>query len=220
MSLPNPFPEARHPHRRRLDKHARHIIRQMLRPRAAQRAGTLQVQVRQLDSAVSLHEDRDRLHPDSDRFAPGVRVVVGPETRSLLVQLLASRDLRVQQQLVREIRHQILKKVLAAVKRAKSAQAARDAVARAAQGTRDAAVSAGRATRKGTDRLAAWFRSLPEKTRNRVARRNVRVVGNRPRTTTRTRFAPVARTRAAVGDGRETRARKPAPERTSRAART
>lgn len=135
MSLPNPHPERllkRHPHRRRLPRHARHLVRQMLRPRVAMRAGTLQTHVRQLDSAVNIAERPDRVHPDHDRHAPGVRVLVGPETRSLLRQLLDSRDLRVQQQLVREIVHQVQKRTLAALRRAARMEKARELASRAA----------------------------------------------------------------------------------------
>lgn len=176
-----------HPHHRRLSRHARHIIRDMLKARVARRAGTLQVQVRQLDSAVSLHEDQSRLHPDDDRFAPGVRVALGPETRSLLRQLLESRDLRHQQQLVREIRHQVTRRVIAAVRRI-----------RAVERTRELAGKAVRGARKRGGQLARWLGRLPARTRDAVAR------SNRARVTQRTsRHSTVTRTRIPGPETRE-----------------
>jgi hypothetical protein len=189
-----------HPHRRRLPRHARHLIKQMLRPRVAMRAGTLHVHAKQLDSAVNLREYPDRLHPDSDRHAPGVRVVVGPETRSLLRQLLESRDMRVQQQLVREIVHQLQKRMVAAIKRARRMKKAREMAGKAARGVR-------------RSRLWGWFRSLPSRAKALATGRTTRTVGNRkPATRTRT---VSSRTRTTVGDGRAART-KPAGERTTR----
>lgn len=185
----------RHPHRRRLPRHARHIIRQMLAFRAAARGSVLQAHVRQLDSAVNLTDSPDRLHPDTDRHAPGVRVRVGPGTRSLLRQLLESRDLRVQQQLVREVVHQVQKRLLAAMKRA----------ARWEKGKRAAA--------------GAWFRGLAAG-RGARSRARARFGSRAPVTRTVGSRTPAARTRAtrAVGDGRA--ARTAVPPRAKRAART
>ena len=198
MSLPNPHPErlTGHPHHRRLPRHARHLVRQMLKPRVAARAGLLQTHARQLDSAVNLADYPDRLHPDHDRHAPGVRVAVGPETRSLLRQLLDSRDVRVQQQLVREVIHQVQKRTLAALKRAARLEKARETAGKAARGVR-------------SSRVWPWFRSLPSKARNRVAGRTTRVVGNR-KPATRTRAAAGTRTRAAIGGDLASRAKQPA----------
>jgi hypothetical protein len=162
----------------------------MLRLRVATRASVLTAHVRQLDSAVNLREHPDRLHGDSDRSAPGVRTVVGPETRSLLRQLLASRDVRVQQQLVREIRHQLQKRVLAALKRA-----------RAVEKLREQAVRAARAAGRSGGLLIVWFRGSAGRARTRLGGRTTRVVGNRK---------PAARTRATAA----TRARTPASART------
>lgn len=197
-----------HPHRRRLPRHARHLVNQMLKLRVGTRASVLQTHVRQLDSAVNLADDRDRLHPDVDRAALGVRVVVGPETRSLLRQLLESRDLRVQQQLVREIGHQILKRVLAAAVRARRVARARERAGRIV-----------RAVRRRGGLVLRWVRGRPRWVRERVTGRTTRTVGGRT-PATRTRSTPAARTRAAVSDGRATRAKKPAPERASRASRS
>ncbi len=196
-----------HPHRRRTPRHARTLIRQMLKFRTAMRAGTLQVHAMQLDSAVNRKDYPDRVHPDSDRFGPGVRVVVGPETRSLLRQLLESRDIRVQQQLVREIIHQIQKRTIAAVKRAKRLEKARELAGRSVQATR-------RAARRHGGRLGAWFRSLPARAKAGITGRTTRTVGNR-KPATRTRTTTAARPRAAAGDGRATRTKQPT-ERTSR----
>jgi hypothetical protein len=188
----------------------------MLKNRVAQRGGTLQVQVRQLDSAVSLAESPDRLHPDTDRLASGVRVVVGPETRSLLRQLLESRDLRVQQQLVREIRHQILRKVLAAMKRIKAIErtmAASAATARAARrrgswllnwfrsaGSRARAQFAGRLHRPAAARKRLVARSRPtlmlEDRADRTTRTRGRGFGTLPERPARVRKRPAARTRS------------------------
>jgi hypothetical protein len=171
------------------------------------RVGTLQTHAMQLDSAVNLKDYPDRVHQDHDRYAPGVRAVVGPETRSLLKQLLDSRDRRVQQQLVREILHQVRKRVYAAAKRAARMEKAREKASRAA-----------RATRRRGSQLLTWLRALPGRAKARVTGRTTRVVGNRA--ITRSRNVTTARTRAAVGDGRATRAKKPAPARASRASRT
>lgn len=202
MSLPNPYPEHRagHPHRRRLPRHARHIIRQLLKLRVATRASVLTAHARQLDSAVNLREHPGRLHADSDRSAPGVRVVVGPETRSLLKQLLDSRDLRVQQQIVREILHQLQKRTLAALKRVRAAEKAREKA-------REKAGQASRATRRGGVLLLRWFRVLPARARTQFGTRAARTAGSRK---------PVTRT---VGNRtpatRKPAVRKPA-ERTAR----
>jgi hypothetical protein len=190
-----------HPDRRRLPNHARHLARQMLKPRTATRASVLQKHTMQLDSAVSLREDPNRLHPDHDKFPPGIRVVVGPETRSLLRQLLESRDRRVQQQLVREIVHQIQKRIIAAAKRIRRMDKARELTGRAA-----------RSAQRTACKVPGWLRSRASKARSRFGGRTVRTVGNRkPSARTRTQASP--RIRAAVGDGRT--ARKPA-ERTTR----
>lgn len=194
-----------HPHHRRLPRHARHLVKQLLKPRVAMRAAVLQRHAVQLDSAVNLRENPDRLHPDHDRHVPGVRVVVGPESRSLLKQLLDSRDIRVQQELVREIIHQFQKRMYAAAKRAARLETARRVAGRTASRIR-------------RSRLWPWLRSLPSLVKALVTGRTTRTVGNR--TTTRTRRSTTTRTRAAVGDGRATRTKKPAPERASRATRT
>jgi hypothetical protein len=202
LTLPNIHPERApgHPHRRRLPRHARHIIRQMLKPRAAVRASVLQTHAKQLDSAVNLRDYPDRVHPDSGRHAPGVRVAIGPETRSLLRQLLESRDLRVQQQLVREIIHQVQKRTIAALKRVKAVERSLARAGKIARGAR----------RQG-GRLADWFGSLPARTRARLGGRVTRTVGNRKpaaRTRARTGTAP-ARTRARTGTA-PARTREPA----------
>jgi hypothetical protein len=204
LTLPNPFPEAasRHPHSRRLPKHARHLIGQMLKGRLAVRGSVLQTQTRQLDSAVNLREHPDRLHPDHDRHAPGVRVVLGSQTRSLLRQLRESRDIRVQQQLVREIIHQVQKQVLAVLRRAARMEKALERGARAV-----------RSTRKQGKRLAAWLRVLPRRTRDKWNSRHIRVVGGRPRTTAaRPRKPAASRTRVGISVWTRTpaRTRKPA----------
>jgi hypothetical protein len=178
-----------HPHYRRLPRHARHLVKQMLKPRVAMRAGTLQAHVGQVDSAVNLKDYPDRVHPDHDRRAPGVRVAVGPETRSLLRQLLESRDVRVQQQLVREIVYQVQKRTIAAARRAKVAEKARALPGKAARGTAKAA----RGTAKGVSR--AWSWTWPW-SRARTARRASRAAG--AATVTRTRHMTSVRGRGAV----------------------
>ena len=195
MSLSNPFParKVRHPHSRKLPQHARHVIRQMLKARVAPRASVLQAHARQLDSAVNLSEHPDRVHPDSDRHSPGVRVVVGPATRSLLRQLLASRDLRVQQQLVREVLHQIQKLTLSALRRVRAAEKARAAGERAA-----------RSVRRHAGAAWTWLAGRSHWVRDKVTGRSVRVVGGRK---------PAVRTR---GPQPAARARKPASKRPER----
>jgi hypothetical protein len=168
----------------------------MLRPRAASRASVLMSHVQQLDSAVNLRDYPDRLPPDSDRHSPGVRVIAGPETRSLLRQLLASRDLRTQQQLVREIRHQVQKRVLAALRRARAMERARERLGKVARGARHHG-----------GRLLGWLRSAAGRARGA---RETRTVGNR-KPVTRARTGGQARTREPVA-----RTRKPA-ERATRA---
>lgn len=177
----------------------------MLKLRVAVRAGTLQTHARQLDSAVNLKDYPDRVHPDSDRFAPGVRTAVGPETRSLLKQLLDSRDLRVQQQLVREIVHQLQKRVLAAAKRAARLEKAREVTGRAVRGVR-------------RSRLWAWLGSRPRWVREKVTGRATRTVGNRkPATRTRSKPADLtSRTRTPAAGTRTTRPRKPPADRAER----
>jgi hypothetical protein len=183
----------------------------MLKLRVAMRAGVLQTHAKQLDSAVNLREYPDRVHPDHDRHAPGVRVIVGPETRSLLRQLRDSRDLRTQQQLVREIIHQIQKRVLSALKRAARAEKAR----RAAEKARE---RAGRlADRVRRSRLWPWLRALPGRAKKLAGGRTVRVVGNRT-SAPRTRTAAPARTRAKAPAPARPRAKASAPERTRTAA--
>jgi hypothetical protein len=177
-----------HPDRRRLPQHARHLVRQMLKPRTATRASVLQKHAMQLDSAVSLREDPNRLHPDHDKFAPGIRVVVGLETRSLLRQLLESRDRRVQQQLVREIVHQIQKRIIAAAKRMRRMAKARELTSRAA-----------RSTQRTACKVPGWLRSRASKARSRFGGRTVRTVGNR-KPAARTRTQPPARTQRKPAD--------------------
>ena len=171
-----------HPHYRRLPRHARHLIRQMMKPRVAMRAGTLQTHVSQLDSAVNLKEHPDRVHPDHDRRAPGVRVVIGPETRSLLRQLLESRDMRVQQQLVREIIHQVQKRTLSAIKRIKAVEKTREVAGKAARGT----------ARAGS-RAWSWARLLGGRARHLSAGRAPRTGSTA--TVTRTRHMTTVRGR-------------------------
>jgi hypothetical protein len=200
-----------HPDRRRLSKHARHLVKQMLRPRVATRGGTLQVHAAQLDRAVNPGRSQSA---DLTQHGTGVRTVVGPETRSLLRQLQTSKDVQVQRHLVREIVDQIRSRVRAAERRAAAIRKARERAAQAAQATGRAA----RATGRAAHGLWAGLVSLVTGVANRASgRRPVRVVGNR--TTTRTRHSTTTRTRAAVGDGRATRTKKPAPERASRATR-
>jgi len=163
----------------------------MLRLRTATRAGVLQTHVRQLDSAVNLREHPDRLHEDRARHAPGVRVGVGPETRSLLRQLLASRDLRVQQELVREIIHQVQKRSLAALRRVRAFE---KAGARAGQAARWSGKAAARVRRKVAERARRGPAAL-------------RVTRTRHMTTTR---QPLAM------DGSPLRTRAQADERASR----
>jgi predicted XRE-type DNA-binding protein len=160
------------------------------------RAGTLQTHVRQIDSAVNLKEYPDRVHPDHDRYAPGVRVVIGPETRSLLRQLHDSRDLRVQQQLVREIIHQVQKRALAAVRRAKAVEKTREAVSKAARGSAKAGSKAARSTVAAASRAWSWARLLGGGVRHPQAARASRAGG--AGTVTRTRHMTSVRGRGAV----------------------
>jgi hypothetical protein len=199
-----------HPHRRRLPRHARHLVKQLLKPRfLPKRASVLAAHVRQIDSAVNLHDRAASLPGDTDRMAAGQRVVLGPESRSLLRQLLESRDLRVQQQLVREIVHQMQKRIQTAAARSQAAETAR-------RKTKQSAVwLAGRAKA-----AAALVRSVPSRLRSRRGPHGwnfgKRTAGN---------TAMAARTRVPVpargvhGFGTvadKTRVRKPAPKRASR----
>jgi hypothetical protein len=139
------------------------------------RAGTLQAHARQLDSAVNLKEHPGRLHPDHDRDAPGVRVMVGPETRSLLRQLRDSRDIRVQQQLVREVIHQLTKRVLTAMKHSERLRKIREGAVKAAKRVR----AAGQRTRAAGQRAWSWSRWAGAWVRSTVADRRSRSTGTR-----------------------------------------
>jgi hypothetical protein len=195
-----------HPHHRRLPKHARHLASQMLALRAApQRASVLEAHVRQLDHAVSFHE-RAGLTGDTDSRALGQRVILGPETRSLLRQLLDSRDMRVQQSLVREIRHQVQRRILAAVARSKAIERARERAARAAAVLRERAARAAAVLRERASQGVA---------RAQERSRRARVTRTRHMTTTRGPQGSGYGT-VAPPPPRARRTRKAAPDRASR----
>jgi hypothetical protein len=124
-----------HPHHTKPTRHARQIIRRMLRRSLVrQHAGVLDAQ-----SAALVHEvhrrDRGRAQnplPGESRIAPGLKVRVGPENRALLRRMLAARNLREMQALAREIRHRVAE----AIKRAELLRRVRKQAARKARAAR------------------------------------------------------------------------------------
>lgn len=144
-----------HPHHKKLSRHARQVIRQMNRRGITpQHADVLTSQVNALGHEVD-RKDRGKheslhLPPDSDRIAPGQRVRLTTEHRALLKRLAASRNLREQQALIRELRHAM---------QARIQQAARRAAARAKvmERTRRATSATGRAARN----VGTWVRNSP-----------------------------------------------------------
>jgi hypothetical protein len=124
------------PHNVRVPKNARRVIKRMLRVGVTpHRASVLHAQVNVIEHGVNRNDGRKGgVHPaDSTSIAPGQRVRLGVETRALLVKLLESRNLRVQQALVRELRHQVMRRIRARVIRAQAAMRARNGARTAAR---------------------------------------------------------------------------------------
>jgi hypothetical protein len=145
-------------HHRRLSRDARHIVRHMLRRKASMhRASVLDAQVRALSHAVNRHDNPARALPSLSQAAPGQRVWIGTETRSLLRQLQAAKNLRVQQQLVREVMHNVRRRIEAAVRRSERIRKLRAAVA-------------GSAARARTRARAGWERATAARTGRGAAR--------------------------------------------------
>jgi hypothetical protein len=158
--------ESRNQHDRKLPRHARHLARHLLRRGTAyRRASVLDQQSASLTQEISRGERAKS--PDLTDMAPGQRVRIGSDTRDLLRRLLASRNLRVQQQLAREIRHSIMRRIAVHVRRTQRMEAARARIRQAAADSR-----------KRTAETAKRLRAGP-------APQTVRVVGNRARRGTR-----------------------------------
>jgi hypothetical protein len=124
------------PHHDKLPRDARHLISRLLAfgRTGYHRAGVLHAQIGALDYAVNRREKVNRPLPsDTDMHAPGQRVRLGADVRDLLARLAASRNLREQQALVREIRHAVLRRISIHMQRSRRLAAARK---RAAQGLR------------------------------------------------------------------------------------
>jgi hypothetical protein len=144
-----------HPHHKKLSRHARHVIKGMLRRGVVpQYASVLHTQVAAIDHEVS-RKDRDRranlnLPPDTDRIPPGQRVLLGTENRVLLKRLLESGNLRETQALVRELRHKVQERIAQAARRAR-------AIARA----KERAGQAGSAARVAARKVGTWVRNSP-----------------------------------------------------------
>jgi hypothetical protein len=146
------------PHHRRLPRDARHLIRRIraLGRTGYVRAGVLHAQVAALDYAVGRRENQRRPLPaDTDMHAPGDRVRLGTEVRDLLDRLHASRNLREQQALVREIRHAILRRILIHARRARVIRAAGARAVAGAVWVRDLAAAGTRKLNEGRARTPA-----------------------------------------------------------------
>lgn len=159
-----------HPHHTRPTRHARQIIRRMLRRGLVrQHASVLDAQSAALSHEVH-RRDRGRAagHPEpgESRIAPGLKVRVGPEHRVLLRRMLAARNLREMQALAREIRH----RVAVAIKRAELLRRARAQAARKARSARTWFTGHAR---------SGWERAVPQR-------------GDRERPGARQRTAPAA----------------------------
>lgn len=99
-------------HYHRMHRSARHIVRHMRRAsHGYTRAGVLVAQVRALEYAVSLRDTSPSRLPSQASVAAGQRVRIGHDTRELLDRLSISRNLRVQQALVKEISAQVRKRI-------------------------------------------------------------------------------------------------------------
>jgi hypothetical protein len=165
---------------------------------ARHRASVLETQVLQLDSAVNQHLP-GRLQEDRERRSHHVRVRLSAEARGLLHRLRESRDIRVQQQLVRALTHQVTRDITRVIRRSKAVQAARKRAASAWRWFRSGAarqVARGweraRETRPGRAARTAGTRSraVSRTRQSRAAERVTRAMGERPG---RRRGRPVTR---------------------------
>jgi hypothetical protein len=192
------------PHKRKLSRHSRHIIRHMLKTRRTghQRASVLSAQVDALDYDVNRRHSAKKPPGESHGLA-GHRIRIGVEVRDLLRKLRASRNLRVQQQLVKEIRHAVQRRIRIHARR--KATAARIRII--AKRTRAAAGKVrSRAVRFVRDRVKSVAQRNWNSTRRPAAR-----------TVNRSRTPSTARTRVVPGGDRASRGtRSAASSRTSR----
>jgi hypothetical protein len=129
----------RNAHQRRLPRHARHLARHIMRRGTAyHRASVLVQQADSMVHDISRGAAPALRQPVLTDEALGQRVRIGNDTRDLLRRLLASRNLRVQQQLAREIRHSIIRRISIHAARSDRLRGARANVRRAARATRRA----------------------------------------------------------------------------------
>jgi hypothetical protein len=190
----------KNPDRRKLPRHARHLIRHMLGRVGYHRAAVLDTQARSLEHEVG--RSAKSRHPGESPHGPGHRVRLGPDTRNLLRKLLASKDRRVQIALTREIRQQVAARIRAHIRRSNALRMIREKTRKAAIRTWGWARTRPAAAR----RAWGWARTRPAAVRDaRASRvRQVRVVGSRPRT----RQAPARAPQRALPGSRTARSRR------------
>jgi hypothetical protein len=119
-------PLIKNKHHHRLHRSARHLIRDIGRTsRGYTRTSVVMAQIRGLEHAVSIRENPGRRSPSLVRSPVGERVRIGHDVRELLGRLQVSRNLRVQQQLVRELRAAVERRIRVHRERSRRLQAAR-----------------------------------------------------------------------------------------------
>lgn len=113
-------------HYRRLPRSARSLARGLLRRGSAyHRAHAVRAAGNALGYAVEVAHNPGARRPSEPGDPIGQRVRLGSDTRDLLKRLLASRNRLHQVALVREIRHQISKRIALHQRRSRRLQAAR-----------------------------------------------------------------------------------------------
>lgn len=178
MTTPRPAtPPDAFGHRKKLSRHARREVRAMLKvSRTPHHAAVVHARVNALEYEVNRKDRAKRVPlPGEPKVMEGRRVRLGSEVRAILKRLLATDNLRVQQALVRELRHAVMRRVRRAVDWERRRLAARRNAARTWFWL------TGQARRS-----AAWSRALPGRVTDSRARREAlrsqattRVVGNR-----------------------------------------
>lgn len=168
-------------HRRKLSRHARRMAAAMLKVgRTPHHAAVVHAQVNALDYEVNRKDRGKRAAlPAEPEVAEGRRVRLGSEVRAILRRLLATDNLRVQQALVRELRHAVLRRVRRAADWERRRLAARRNAARAwfwltGQARRGAAWA-----RVQAGHSAAAVRDRRQDRQQAASQAVTRVVGNR-----------------------------------------
>lgn len=135
----------RNKHHHRLHRSARHLVRDIGRTsRGYTRTSVVMAQIRGLEHAVSLRDSSPRNAPQLIRSPVGERVRIGHDVRELLGRLKVSRNLRVQQQLVRELRKAVERRIAIHRDRSRRLQATRRNTKRAARAAAVPGQAAGR----------------------------------------------------------------------------